>query len=195
MQRLVLIAKGDVCSMHAGSLLKLTMNGNHLTAIAPECGQLTNLRELHLQGNQLTELPTQLYQLTVSLHIYGMICHTSDTIFLLRLKSQNMCVTCYMPNNSCKQHTACQKAGLELVNRPSCQGMFDAMYRGLRHNPLSGCHSDGSFHHRSAHQPCKAKMHTALKISPSTCVLLQYCFASVTTPTITFVCSTKGTTA
>ena len=54
--------------MCAGSLLKLTINGNQLTAVAPECGQLTNLRELHLQGNQLTELPAQLNQLKVSLH-------------------------------------------------------------------------------------------------------------------------------
>lgn len=70
MQCLAVIAnaQGEVCSMHAGSLQKLTINGNQLTAIAPECGQLTNLRELHLQGNQLTELPTQLHQLTVSLN-------------------------------------------------------------------------------------------------------------------------------
>lgn len=69
--------------MSAGLLLKLTINGNQLTAVAPECGQLTNLRELHLQGNQLTELPTQLYQLTVSLHM-GMICHMTDSTFLSR---------------------------------------------------------------------------------------------------------------
>lgn len=43
------------------------MNGNQLRALAPECGQLTNLKELHLQGNQLEELPPELYQLAVSL--------------------------------------------------------------------------------------------------------------------------------
>ena len=53
--------------MPAGSLLKLTVNGNQLRTIAPECGQLTNLRELHLQGNQLTVLPAEIYQLAVSL--------------------------------------------------------------------------------------------------------------------------------
>lgn len=74
-------AQGEVCGMHAGSLLKLTINGNQLTAIAPECGQLTNLRELHLQGNQLTELPTQLYQLTVSFHLHtDMMWHTAADI-------------------------------------------------------------------------------------------------------------------
>ena len=80
MQCLALVAraKGHVCSMPAGSLLKLTMNGNHLTAVAPECGQLTNLRELHLQGNQLTELPSQLYQLMVSLT--SMMGHTQMQI-------------------------------------------------------------------------------------------------------------------
>lgn len=57
----------EVGSVHAGSLLKLTMNGNQLRALAPECGQLTNLKELHLQGNQLEELPPELYQLAVSL--------------------------------------------------------------------------------------------------------------------------------
>ena len=53
-------------ALSAGSLLKLTMNGNQLRHLPPEMGQLRNLRELHVQGNQLTELPADLYQLTVS---------------------------------------------------------------------------------------------------------------------------------
>ena len=56
--------------LHAGSLLKLTINGNQLRALAPECGQLTNLKELHLQGNQLAELATQLYHLAVGSPTY-----------------------------------------------------------------------------------------------------------------------------
>lgn len=64
------------CGVHAGSLLKLTINGNQLRALAPECGQLTNLKELHLQGNQLAELPTELYQLSVSSPHTGIMLST-----------------------------------------------------------------------------------------------------------------------
>lgn len=50
----------------AGALKKLTMHGNQLQQIPPEIGQLTNLQELHLQGNLLSELPNELCHLTVS---------------------------------------------------------------------------------------------------------------------------------
>ncbi len=50
----------------AGALKKLTMHGNQLQQIAQEIGQLTNLQELHLQGNLLSELPNELCHLTVS---------------------------------------------------------------------------------------------------------------------------------
>lgn len=57
--------------MPAGSLQKLTMNGNQLSKVAPELGQLTNLQELHLQGNLLSELPNEMCHLTVSL-VHGL---------------------------------------------------------------------------------------------------------------------------
>ena len=41
------------------------MHGNQLRTVAPELGQLSNLQELCLQGNQLTHIPHQLTQLTV----------------------------------------------------------------------------------------------------------------------------------
>ena len=50
----------------AGALKKVTMHGNQLQHIAQEIGQLTNLQELHLQGNLLSELPNELCHLTVS---------------------------------------------------------------------------------------------------------------------------------
>ena len=51
----------------AGELQKLTINGNLLTNVAPELGQLSKLREFHLQGNELTDLPEELCNLEVSL--------------------------------------------------------------------------------------------------------------------------------
>ena len=39
------------------------LQGNQLTALPPELGQLTNLGILELQGNQLTALPPELGQL------------------------------------------------------------------------------------------------------------------------------------
>ena len=51
----------------AGALQKLTINGNRLSSIAPELGQLSNLKDLQLQGNELTQLPEEICDLKVSL--------------------------------------------------------------------------------------------------------------------------------
>lgn len=69
-------AMAQSCGVRAGSLLKLTINGNQLRALALECGQLTNLKELHLQGNQLAELPTEIYELSVSSPYTGIMSST-----------------------------------------------------------------------------------------------------------------------
>ena len=42
------------------------LDGNGLTALPPEIGQLTNLRELRLNRNRLTALPRELADLLVS---------------------------------------------------------------------------------------------------------------------------------
>ena len=46
------------------SLRQLTLNGNQLTALPPEIGQLTGLHTLILEGNRLTALPPEIGQLT-----------------------------------------------------------------------------------------------------------------------------------
>ena len=132
MQCLALVARaqGDVCSMPAGALLKLTINGNRLTAMAPECGQLTNLRELHLQGNQLTELPTQLYQLTVSLHA-GMQFHVTGATFLVRPESEAplFFLPCPTIFASSKEHAM---ASMEFVLRSTHQNCKAKLLTALR---------------------------------------------------------------
>ncbi|MDQ1591242.1 MAG: internalin [Pyrinomonadaceae bacterium] len=47
----------------------LNLNGNQLTELPPEIGQLTTLRDLHLDRNQLTELPPEIGQLTGLTHL------------------------------------------------------------------------------------------------------------------------------
>ena len=49
----------------AGSLTKLSVNGNFLKEIPESVGALTNLQELHLQANNLEHLPAHLCDLTV----------------------------------------------------------------------------------------------------------------------------------
>lgn len=49
----------------AGSLRKLELNGNALTALPVGMGALTALTQLALQGNQLTALPEELSSLQV----------------------------------------------------------------------------------------------------------------------------------
>jgi len=43
---------------------QLRLDGNRLTALPPEIGQLTNLRQLTFRHNQLTALPPEIAQLT-----------------------------------------------------------------------------------------------------------------------------------
>ena len=81
--------------MLTGALRKLTLNGNQLREIAPQIGHLTNLQELHLQGNDLTELPSEMCNLTVSspcililvcvsLDLNTMLCCTSSMLTTLQ---------------------------------------------------------------------------------------------------------------
>jgi len=44
-------------------LRELTLNGNQLTSLPPQIGRLTNLKALRLDGNQLTSLPWELADL------------------------------------------------------------------------------------------------------------------------------------
>ena len=50
---------------HAGSLTKLSVNGNVLKEIPESVGGLANLQELHMQANSLEHLPSHLCDLTV----------------------------------------------------------------------------------------------------------------------------------
>lgn len=72
----------------AGALQKLTMNGNLISSVAPELGQLSKLRELHLQGNELTALPEELYNLEVK-------SHQSHVSLLCALQMLCRCMSCY----------------------------------------------------------------------------------------------------
>ena len=65
--RLMAAIESCLLTAVAGALQKLTMNGNQVSSIAPELGQLSNLKDLQLQGNNLTELPDQICDLKVSL--------------------------------------------------------------------------------------------------------------------------------
>lgn len=75
-----------VLHLPAGALKKLTLHGNQLQQIAQEIGQLTNLRELHLQGNLLSELPNELCHLTVSaVHCLPCeVCHMISVTWVRR---------------------------------------------------------------------------------------------------------------
>ena len=55
------LAGGDRAAHVAG---ELDLDGNQLTSLPAEIGQLTSLRELDLGGNQLTSLPAEIGQLT-----------------------------------------------------------------------------------------------------------------------------------
>ena len=46
------------------SLRQLNLDGNQLTSLPAEIGQLTSLTRLDLHGNQLTSLPAEIGQLT-----------------------------------------------------------------------------------------------------------------------------------
>lgn len=71
----------------AGALQKLTMNGNQLSSIAPELGQLSSLKDLQLQGNHLTELPDQICDLKVSFP-----CLPAVSCMRWSLQHTNICI-------------------------------------------------------------------------------------------------------
>ena len=58
----------EACRSESGT--HLTLGGMSLWHLPPEIGQLTALKELHLDNNQLSSLPPQIGQLTALKELY-----------------------------------------------------------------------------------------------------------------------------